>query len=91
MVLLGDSLTELSFSEEGCWGSLLANSLRRRADVVVRGFRGYTSQDFLRRLPWIVDGELMRGVAAATLLLGTNDAKKGKIGTRGVEQYVVSE
>lgn len=43
VVLLGDSLTQQSFAIGG-WGARLADHLQRRADVINRGFSGYTTR-----------------------------------------------
>lgn len=72
ILLLGDSLTQQSFSVEGGWGAMLADSLQRRCDVLVRGFSGYNSRQWrtiCRRLP----RQSLQG-DVATLWLGANDA-----------------
>ncbi len=79
VILFGDSLTEQAFSPHGTWGALLADALRRRADVINRGFSGYTSRDFRELLPSIVTPDGMSGAVAATVFLGTNDAKDPEI------------
>ena len=56
VILFGDSLTQYSFSHEGGWGTMLADKLQRKADVVVRGYSGYNTRwcriilDQVRRL-----------------------------------------
>lgn len=54
--------------------SHLSNALQRRADVVNRGFSGYTTHTFKAIMRDVVDRDLTAGVAAATLFLGANDA-----------------
>jgi hypothetical protein len=43
VLVLGDSLTQRSF-ELGGWASAMQNSVQRRADVICRGFGGYTTR-----------------------------------------------
>ncbi|XP_076041228.1 isoamyl acetate-hydrolyzing esterase 1 homolog isoform X2 [Oratosquilla oratoria] len=61
-----------SFSSEGCWGTLLADTFQRRADVVNRGFSGYNTRMCRDMLPFIAPD--LKDVVAATVLLGSNDA-----------------
>ncbi|KAJ8598573.1 hypothetical protein CTAYLR_001692 [Chrysophaeum taylorii] len=69
IVLLGDSLTQLSFGEGG-WGAAVANRYQRRCDVLNRGYSGYNSR-------WILElverGEIETGTLT-TVFLGANDA-----------------
>ena len=71
ILLLGDSLTQLSF--EG-WGSDLANRYQRRADVLNRGMSGYNTRWFLRYADdngiWAEPGN----VVLVTIFFGANDA-----------------
>lgn len=72
-LLLGDSLTQLSF---GGWGSELADVYQRRADVLNRGMSGYNSRWYLRYAEetgiWNEPGK----VALVTIFFGANDAAK---------------
>lgn len=79
-VLLGDSLTDQS-KRPGGWSNHLAWKYTRRAEVVTRGFSGYTTRWLLHAL----DAALPPGAAAVpglghvalvTVLLGTNDSVK---------------
>jgi lysophospholipase L1-like esterase len=85
VVLLGDSLTQWSFSDEGRWGAMIAARLQRTCDVVNRGFGAYTSGHVSGLLPSIFHtfGE---PVAAITIFLGTNDAHRW-IGVNPPETY----
>jgi lysophospholipase L1-like esterase len=71
LLLLGDSLTQLSF--EG-WGGDLANRYQRRADVLNRGMSGYNTRWFLRYADdngiWTEPGN----VVFVTIFFGANDA-----------------
>ncbi|XP_065180169.1 isoamyl acetate-hydrolyzing esterase 1 homolog [Sycon ciliatum] len=74
--LLGDSLTQQSFSLGG-WGARLADGYQRQFDVINRGFSGYTSAYVAGILPRLAEEDqlLLRGdVAAAVVTLGCNDA-----------------
>ncbi|KAI1308685.1 Isoamyl acetate-hydrolyzing esterase 1 -like protein [Halotydeus destructor] len=74
VILFGDSLTELSFTEDGQWGTLLGDRLRRVADVLNRGFGGFTSRQCKAMLPQLFPETMsFDDVAALTILLGTND------------------
>ncbi|MFS7910789.1 putative SGNH hydrolase superfamily [Helianthus anomalus] len=42
-ILFGDSITELSFKSGG-WGASLTDTYSRKADILVRGYDGYTSR-----------------------------------------------
>lgn len=74
--LFGDSLTQRSFSEEGCWGSLVAEAFERRCDVVVRGFSGYNTRMCKYVLPRIFGPEDAGSVAAFVIFLGANDCSE---------------
>jgi len=74
VVLLGDSLTQHSFDEEGGFGSKLASLLKRKADVINRGFSGYTTATLKLILPRIFNKEYLKDVACLTLCIGANDS-----------------
>ena len=59
--------------------SLLSDHFQRKADVVNRGFSGYTSNTFRQILPAVLDESTFEGAAAATLFLGANDANDKEI------------
>ena len=89
IVLFGDSLTELGFGQAGSvpgtegmgWASLLACRYSRRADVLVRGYSGYTTRHALGVLPSVL-ADVSPGVGAGqgpppllyAVFLGANDA-----------------
>jgi lysophospholipase L1-like esterase len=50
IVLLGDSITQMSFSSPSGFGAHLANVYQRRADVLNRGFSGYNTNWILELL-----------------------------------------
>ncbi|KAI1283006.1 Isoamyl acetate-hydrolyzing esterase 1 -like protein [Halotydeus destructor] len=77
VILFGDSLTELSFSHDGQWGSLLGDRLKRVADVVNRGLGGFTSKMCLDVLPELFTSSMsLDDVSCVTILLGSNDGIK---------------
>lgn len=80
VLLLGDSLTELSFTDDGKWGSMLADKLRKRADVLNRGFSGLNAEQYNDILGEVMKGQDSESIAAVTILLGTNDANQQSSG-----------
>eukprot|EP00930_Biecheleria_cincta_P049183 TRINITY_DN34425_c0_g1_i1.p1 TRINITY_DN34425_c0_g1~~TRINITY_DN34425_c0_g1_i1.p1 ORF type:complete len:300 (-),score=56.45 TRINITY_DN34425_c0_g1_i1:9-908(-) len=72
IVLFGDSLTQYSFNPGG-WGERLADRYQRRADVLKRGYAGYTSRWALPLLPKIFAKGDSR-VVLAVVCFGGNDA-----------------
>ncbi|KAJ1457403.1 SGNH hydrolase-type esterase domain-containing protein [Pelagophyceae sp. CCMP2097] len=72
IVLLGDSITQFGFQDDG-WASRLAAYFQRRADVLNRGCSGYNTR-------WALEaGEAFfdckgRNVALAVIWFGANDA-----------------
>ena len=76
IVLFGDSITQQAFGMDGKvgWGSLLASSYARRADVLERGFYGYNTRHGLDVLPRIFSGPLLPELLLCTVLFGSNDA-----------------
>ncbi|XP_050406651.1 isoamyl acetate-hydrolyzing esterase 1 homolog isoform X1 [Patella vulgata] len=81
-VLFGDSITQFSFSEEGCWGALLTDHLQRKCDVLNRGFSGYNSRWCKIMLPKIITADTAKNVAGVTLFLGANDSNAGDTNPR---------
>jgi lysophospholipase L1-like esterase len=73
MLVLGDSNTEMGF---GNWLSVLADRLKRRCDVINRGFKGYTTRHIKEILPDIMSEfeSHIEALEAIVILIGTNDA-----------------
>ena len=44
ILLIGDSLTQLGYSESGKWVALVADLFQRKCDIINRGFSGYTTR-----------------------------------------------
>jgi len=84
IILYGDSITQFSFSADGCWGSLLAEHTQRKCDVVNRGFSGYNTRWCKVMLPAVLDEASAEDVAAMTIFLGANDSND----ERNVKQHV---
>lgn len=74
VVMIGDSLTEMSFGVDNCWGSLLYDRLVGKADVVNRGASGYTTAEYLTYLNESMTNLNAESIAAVTILLGRNEA-----------------
>ncbi|KAI8464125.1 MAG: SGNH hydrolase-type esterase domain-containing protein [Monoraphidium minutum] len=83
ILLFGDSITELAGKPEG-WGVMLADRYQRRADVLNRGFGGYTSKQALQILPEILESVDLRRAALAVVWFGTNDA----VNTKGPQSFM---
>ncbi|XP_067687623.1 isoamyl acetate-hydrolyzing esterase 1 homolog [Haliotis asinina] len=77
--LFGDSITQLSFSQDGQWGALLADYLQRKCDVINRGFSGYNARWCKFVLPQILGSDDAASVAAVTIFLGANDSNDGDL------------
>jgi len=86
IILVGDSLTQLSFSPYG-FGSHLANVYQRRADVMNRGFSGYNTEWFCDYLDtdcgkndiFLGDGSI---VCLVIIFFGANDASLKELNVR---------
>ncbi|KAK7113408.1 hypothetical protein V1264_012703 [Littorina saxatilis] len=74
LILFGDSITQFSFSSDGCWGSLLADLVQRKCDVINRGFSGYNVRWCRPMLPQLVTKDVAKDTAAITIFLGANDS-----------------
>uniref|UniRef100_A0A0B7BEA7 Isoamyl acetate-hydrolyzing esterase 1 homolog n=2 Tax=Arion vulgaris TaxID=1028688 RepID=A0A0B7BEA7_9EUPU len=82
VLLFGDSITQFSFTTEGCWGSLLSDYLQRRCDVLARGFSGYNTRWCKVILPSILDTKLAKDTVAMTIFLGVNDSNSYELNPR---------
>ena len=71
LMLLGDSITQCSFSDGG-WGAKIADQFQRRVDVLNRGYSGYNTAWIKCFLPQILSSA--GPVDAATVMLGANDS-----------------
>ena len=61
VILLGDFLTPHSFDGTG-WGGYVANLVKRKCDVINRGFSGYTTEFIMKMLDNLIDGNLVTKV-----------------------------
>ncbi|KAI5077615.1 hypothetical protein GOP47_0007439 [Adiantum capillus-veneris] len=73
-ILLGDSITEESFSPAGGWGAALTSRYARKADVVLRGFSGYNTRWALFLLSRLFPAGSEDTPALVTIFFGANDA-----------------
>ncbi|KAF8059138.1 Iah1 [Scenedesmus sp. PABB004] len=90
VLLLGDSLTELGLDPTGGWGVRLAHAYARKADVINRGFGGYTTPTLSLSLPEVLASTRGQKVMLATLWLGANDASRPDRGNAAAAVPVVS-
>ncbi|OQS00784.1 isoamyl acetate-hydrolyzing esterase 1, partial [Achlya hypogyna] len=76
IVVAGDSITEYGAAPNLLgYEALLANDYVRRADVLNRGFAGWTTRDFLTSaVPPLVAELVATPPVLVTILLGSNDA-----------------
>lgn len=97
IVLLGDSITEMSLSPN-LYGNLLAQKFTRNADVFNRGFSGYTSRWLLQSLPYVLpvdDEEFNHDIILISVFIGVNDVLMGHtsdeyvINVKTIIQYIV--
>ncbi|KAI8621523.1 SGNH hydrolase-type esterase domain-containing protein [Chytriomyces sp. MP71] len=77
IVLVGDSLTDWSNRDRG-WGSMLANTYNRKLDVLFRAFAAYNTYWLNLALPSVLFGSRPEQIKLFTLLIGTNDANRGR-------------
>ena len=85
LMLLGDSITQCSFSVGG-WGSKVADHFQRRLDVFNRGYSGYNTTLIKCALPQILS--FTAPLDAATVMLGSNDSALKEVNP---EQHVPLE
>ncbi|XP_044477082.1 GDSL esterase/lipase At5g62930-like [Mangifera indica] len=88
IVLFGDSITEQSFGSGG-WGSSLADTYSRKADVLVRGYGGYNTRWALFLLCHIFPLHNKIPPAVTTIFFGANDA--ALLGRTSERQHVPVE
>ncbi|KAH9624560.1 hypothetical protein KSS87_000714 [Heliosperma pusillum] len=73
IILFGDSITQQSFNLNG-WGSSLADNFSRKADVLNRGYGGYTTRWALFLLHHIFPLGSATPPVGVTIFFGANDA-----------------
>eukprot|EP00775_Hariotina_reticulata_P013145 gene13145-13275_t len=73
LILVGDSITEFGFIDDG-WGLQLARAYSRKADVINRGFGGYTSKMGVYLLDEFLNSFGAGRIRLVTLGFGANDA-----------------
>jgi lysophospholipase L1-like esterase len=72
IVLIGDSLTELGFKENG-WCYLLLNSSKSDIHIINKAYSGWTSKMIYENIKNMIK---FKDVSIFTILLGTNDMYK---------------
>ena len=83
IALLGDSLTQMSFSPDDCgWGAGLADWYSRSANIYNQGYSGYNSRWIKSMLPNLFpkNSETSKNLDLVTLLLGSNDCNSEENG-----------
>mmetsp|Transcript_46496 Transcript_46496/g.145793 ORF Transcript_46496/g.145793 Transcript_46496/m.145793 type:complete len:278 (-) Transcript_46496:62-895(-) len=73
IILFGDSITQQSTGAWG-WATLLADLYTRKADVVVRGFNGYTTNIARTIIEQAADIKADGNSTLLTIFFGANDA-----------------
>ena len=82
-VLLGDSITELGFDPDGGWATRLAAHYVRRADVLNRGYSGYSTRWGLAAMPHVLAGTTATPPPTlVTIFFGANDASDATLNAR---------
>jgi lysophospholipase L1-like esterase len=74
VLLIGDSITQGSYTPDAPWSALLSQHLIRRADVINRGLNGYTTRGYKKVFDIAVDGIKAQSIGAVLIFLGANDA-----------------
>lgn len=91
IILFGDSITEQAFGLDGKvgWASLLGSDYSRRADVLNRGFSGYTTRLGIDLLPRVFAGPPQHeDCLFCTVFFGANDsALPGEMQHVPIEEY----
>jgi isoamyl acetate esterase len=90
ILLFGDSITQQSFGVDGKigWASLLSSDYTRRADVLNRGFSGYTTRHALEMIPRVFGTPSGDGILFCTIFFGANDAAvPGQLQHVPIEEY----
>ncbi|KDP24453.1 hypothetical protein JCGZ_25017 [Jatropha curcas] len=72
-VLFGSSIVQLSFGFDG-WGATLAHLYARKADIVLRGYAGWTSRDALKVLEQVFPQNDSVQPSLAIVYFGGNDS-----------------
>ena len=70
LLLIGDSHIEYGFCNEGGWVSMLADLLKRRCDVINRGFSGYNTRHMKQILPEILQEFEAESTCGVIIVLG---------------------
>uniref|UniRef100_A0A2N9I6L9 SGNH hydrolase-type esterase domain-containing protein n=1 Tax=Fagus sylvatica TaxID=28930 RepID=A0A2N9I6L9_FAGSY len=74
-VLFGSSIVELSYSNEG-WGAILADIFARKADVLLRGYAGWTSRHALQVLDQVFPKDASVQPSLVIVYFGGNDSMR---------------
>ncbi|KAG4152570.1 hypothetical protein ERO13_D04G130300v2 [Gossypium hirsutum] len=72
-VLFGSSIVQLSYSHEG-WGAILAHAYARKADIILRGYRGWNSRRALEVLDKVFPKDAAVQPSLVIVYFGGNDS-----------------
>ncbi|KAE8692891.1 GDSL esterase/lipase CPRD49 [Hibiscus syriacus] len=72
-VLFGSSIVQFSFSNEG-WGSILAHTYVRKADIILRGYAGWNSRRALEVLTKVFPQDGVVQPSLVIVYFGGNDS-----------------
>ncbi|KAM3737705.1 hypothetical protein ACB098_09G076200 [Castanea mollissima] len=74
-VLFGSSIVQLSYSNEG-WGAILADRYARKADILLRGYNGWTSRHALQVLDQVFPKDAAVQPSLVIVYFGGNDSMR---------------
>jgi lysophospholipase L1-like esterase len=84
ITLFGDSITQMGYGE-GKWVACLADAYTRKADVVNRGYSGFTTRTVAPLVDRVLDATHKR--ALVTVWLGANDAARNDLQHVPIAEY----
>ncbi|KAB1224341.1 GDSL esterase/lipase CPRD49 [Morella rubra] len=74
-VLFGSSIVQFSYGNEG-WGSILADIYARKADILLRGYSGWTSRHALQVLDQVFPKDAVVQPSLVIAYFGGNDSMR---------------
>ncbi|XP_042519083.1 GDSL esterase/lipase CPRD49-like isoform X2 [Macadamia integrifolia] len=72
-VLFGSSIVQFSYSEDG-WGAMLADIYARKADILLRGYSGWTSRRALQVVDQVFPKDAAIQPSLVIVYFGGNDS-----------------
>ncbi|XP_062166823.1 GDSL esterase/lipase WDL1-like [Alnus glutinosa] len=74
-VLFGSSIVEFSYGDHG-WGAILADIYARKADILLRGYAGWTSRQALQVLDQVFPKDAAQQPSLVIVYFGGNDSMR---------------